>query len=128
MGRADDRHRGLPAPEPVTTQREAAGLGRSAPVFAALGDTVRLKLVARLSRGGPQSIVRLTKGTSLTRQAITKHLHVLARAGLVHGTRRGRESRWELEPQRLDVAYRYLDLISKRWDVALRRLQKLVED
>ncbi len=89
---------------------------------------MRLELVARLSRGGPQSIVRLTRGTPLTRQAITKHLHVLAGAGLVRGTRRGRESRWALEPRRLDVAYRYLDLVSKRWDVALGRLQKLVEE
>jgi len=112
----------------VTTRREPAGLARSAPVFAALGDAMRLKLVARLSEGGPQSIVRLTRGTPLTRQAITKHLHVLAAAGLVRGTRRGRESRWRVEPQRLDVAYRFLDLISKRWDVALRRLQKLVEE
>jgi len=99
-----------------------------APIFAALGDTMRLRLVARLSQGGPQSIVWLTRGTRLTRQAITKHLHVLADAGLVRGTRRGRESLWRLEPQRLDVAYRYLDLVSKRWDVALRRLKGLVEE
>jgi DNA-binding transcriptional ArsR family regulator len=112
----------------VTPDRQPAGLERSAPIFAALGDTMRLKLVARLSQGGPQSIVGLTRGTTLTRQGITKHLRVLADAGLVRGTRRGRESRWELEPQRLDVAQQYLDMISKRWDVALRRLKKLVED
>jgi len=112
----------------VTHDREPAGLESSAPLFAALGDATRLKLVARLSRGGPQSIVRLTRGTRFTRQAITKHLRVLADAGFVHGTRLGRESRWELDPQRLVVAHRYLDLISKRWDTALRRLQKLVEE
>jgi DNA-binding transcriptional ArsR family regulator len=70
----------------------------------------------------------LTLGTRLTRQAITKHLRVLAGAGLVRGTRLGRESRWALERQQLDVAHRYLDLISKRWDAALGRLQKLVEE
>jgi DNA-binding transcriptional ArsR family regulator len=70
----------------------------------------------------------LTRGTSVTRQAITKHLRVLAEAGLVSGRRTGRESRWALEPERLDVAHRYLDLISRRWDAALGRLRKLVED
>lgn len=112
----------------MTLNRERVGLEESAPIFAALGDGTRLKLVARLRQGGPQSIARLTRGTTLTRQGITKHLRVLADAGLVRGTRLGRESRWELKPKRLDVAYRYLDLISKRWDAALRRLQKHVED
>ena len=77
----------------MTPTRGAAGLERSAPIFAALGDPTRLKLVARLCRGGPQSIARLTRGTAFTRQAITKHLRVLAHAGLVSGTRLGRESR-----------------------------------
>jgi len=111
----------------VTSDREGPGLERSAPIFAALGDATRLKLVARLCQGGPQSIVRLTKGTHFTRQAITKHLHVLADAGWVRGVRLGRESRWELEPRQIQAAHRYLDLISKRWDSALRRLKKLVE-
>lgn len=84
--------------------------------------------MARLCQCGPQSITRLTRGTSFTRQAITKHLRVLADAGLARSTRLGRESRWELEPRHLDVAHRYLDLISKRWDAALRRLKKLVEE
>ena len=108
--------------------RERIGLVDSAPIFAALGDRTRLKLVARLSRGGSQSITGLTHGSSLTRQAITKHLRTLADAGLVRGARLGRESRWELEPKRLDVAHRYLDLISSRWDTALERLTKLVEE
>ena len=112
----------------MTPDREPAGLESSAPIFAALGDATRLKLVARICQGGPQSIAGLTRGTTLTRQGITKHLRVLAHAGLVRGTRLGRESRWELEPQQLVVAHRYLDLISKRWDAALRRLQKLVEE
>jgi predicted transcriptional regulator len=66
-----------------------AALKASAPVFAALGDETRLRLVSRLCSGGPASIARLTAGSSVTRQAITKHLHVLAGAGLVRGTRRG---------------------------------------
>jgi DNA-binding transcriptional ArsR family regulator len=99
----------------------------SAPVFAALGDETRLQLVSRLCERGPLSIAKLTAGFDVTRQAITKHLHVLADAGLVRGTRDGRESVWELEPHRLAEARRHLDLISKRWDEALARLKSLVE-
>jgi len=100
----------------------------SAPVFAALGDETRLAIVARLCSGGPRSIAGLTEGTSVTRQAITKHLHVLAGAGLVRGVRRGRERIWQLEARRLDEARRYLAKISKHWDVALESLKKFVED
>jgi DNA-binding transcriptional ArsR family regulator len=105
----------------------AAGLGRAGPVFAALGDETRLAVLARLCAGGPQSIKRLTAGSAVTRQAITRHLNVLAAAGLVHGMRRGRERIWELDPKRLDDAGRWLDQVSKRWDEALGRLKKLVE-
>jgi DNA-binding transcriptional ArsR family regulator len=100
---------------------------KSAPVFAALGDETRLRLVARLCQQGPLSISKLTAGSDVTRQAITKHLHVLADAGLIRGTRDGRESIWGLEPGSLEEARRYLDLISKRWDAALARLKTFVE-
>ena len=73
------------------------------------------------------SIARLTAGSDVTRQAITKHLHVLADAGLVRSMRRGRERFWELELARLAEARRYLDLISKQWDAALERLKISVE-
>lgn len=106
----------------------AAGLAEAGPVFSALGDETRLALVARLSASGPQSITRLTTGSAVSRQAITKHLDVLARAGLVHDIRRGRERVWELDPSRLAEAGRYLDGISRRWDEALGRLRKLVEE
>ncbi len=99
-----------------------------APIFAALGDETRLGLVARLSSGGAQSIARLTDGTPLTRQAITKHLRVLELAGVVRGSRHGRESAWELQPRKLDEAKRYLDRISAEWDAALSRLKAFVED
>jgi DNA-binding transcriptional ArsR family regulator len=99
----------------------------SAPVFAALGDETRLRLISHLCDRGPVSITRLTAGSRVTRQAITKHLRVMERAGLVHSARQGRESVWQLDNRRLDYARRYLDLISKRWDDALGRLRKFVE-
>jgi DNA-binding transcriptional ArsR family regulator len=96
-------------------------------MFAALGDENRLAIVARLCSHGPLSITRLTAGTSVTRQAVTKHLNVLAGAGLVRDVRRGRERIWELEPDQVEAARGYLDQVTKRWDEALGRLKKLVE-
>lgn len=99
----------------------------SAPLFAALGDETRLRLVGRLGTEGPLSIARLTAGTDLTRQAVTKHLHVLAGAGLARGSRRGRERLWQLEPRQLEEARRRLGLISRQWDEALGRLKASLE-
>ena len=99
----------------------------SATLFAALGDETRLRLVTRLCEEGPTSITRLTAGSAVTRQAITKHLRTMESAGLVRCHRRGRESLWELEQQRIAEARRYLDRISKQWDDALERLKDFVE-
>ena len=106
----------------------ATELLNSAPLFAALGDTTRLRLVYRLYAEGSASISRLTAGTGVTRQAITKHLRVMQNSGLVRSTRRGRERIWQLNQQRLQDARRHLHLISKQWDDALARLRKFVED
>src|SRR5580692_7309516 len=92
---------------------------RSAHLFAALGDETRLRLVSRLCDGGPMSIRRLTEGSKVTRQAITKHLRVLEGSGLVHSRREGRESVWQLNQRRLEDARRYLARISQQWDDAL---------
>ena len=99
----------------------------TAPLFAALGDPTRLRLVSRLCANGPLSITRLSEGAGVTRQAITKHLHALSDAGLVRDSRRGRHRIWELEPRRLELARRYLDQIADQWDVALNRLKDVVE-
>jgi len=99
----------------------------AAPVFAALGDATRLRLVARLCREGPLPITRLSEGTGVTRQAITKHLHTLSAAGLVRDTWRGRERIWEVEARRLEKARGYLDHVSHQWDAAIGRLKAFVE-
>lgn len=110
-----------------STALRAGPLRSAAPVFAALGDRTRLALVARLSRGGPASIADLTEGVLVTRQAVTKHLKVLADAGLTRSHRRGRERVWQLEPTRLEAARRCLDNLSAQWDSSLSRLRAMVE-
>lgn len=102
--------------------------GNPAPVFAALGDRTRLALLARLSDGRARSISALAGDTSLTRQAVTKHLGVLERAGLVRSTRVGRESRFSYRPEPVAEAKAYLEAVSAQWDEALSRLRAFVED
>lgn len=106
----------------------AARVQDAAPLFAALGDETRLRLLFRLSSGGPGSITHLSAETPVSRQAITKHLRVLSEAGLVRSSRRGRERVWDLEPKRLAEAHKYLDRISQQWDDALHRLRTFVEE
>jgi len=110
------------------SRSSALKLGEAAPLFAALGDETRLKLVSRLCNEGPLSIVRLSEGSDVTRQAITKHLRALASAGLVHDTRHGRERIWELCPERVEKARQHLQQISEQWDAALGRLQEFLRD
>jgi len=99
-----------------------------APVFAALGDEMRLALIAKLCSGQPYSISQLTQGSKLTRQAITKHLRVLERVGIVHSIRTGRESRFEFDPRPIEGMKDYLNLVSEQWDQALSRLKLFVEE
>lgn len=100
----------------------------AAPIFAALGDETRLQLLARLGHHGPQSITELTRDSRLTRQAVTKHLLALERAGLLTSERDGRERHWTLRRERLSEVQSCLDRISIQWDAAVERLRKHVED
>jgi len=117
----------LKAP-PRADSADSSNLSNTASVFDALGDETRLRLVARLGADGPLSIACLTRGTAVTRQAVTKHLVVLADAGLARGMRQGREQLWQLQPESLSSAKRYLDEVSQSWDQALNRLKRFVEE
>ena len=102
-------------------------------VFAALGDATRLALVVRLCQGKPLSITQLTTGSkqagyNITRQAVTKHLRVLERVGIVRCVRAGRESLFEFDPGPVREMSEYLELVSEQWDRALERLRAFVED
>jgi DNA-binding transcriptional ArsR family regulator len=108
--------------------RRRAELRDRASVFAALGDETRLSLIAKLSNGSPQSISRLAEGSTLTRQAITKHLRVLEDARVVHSVRVGRESLFEFRPEPLKGLQSYLERVSDQWEHALARLKSFVEN
>lgn len=108
--------------------RASAALQTRASVFAALGDETRLTVLAKLCKGEPQSISRLTAGTKLSRQAVTKHLRVLEGAGVVRSVRAGRESLFEFKPEPIEGVRKYLDLVSTQWDETLARLKSFVEE
>lgn len=99
-----------------------------APVFLALGDKTRLRLIAVLCAGGAFSITQLTANTQITRQAVTKHLQVLAGAGLVKDLKIGRERLWQFDPVQVEAARRSLEIIGRQWEQALGKLKAFVED
>lgn len=119
MKGAEPRDTGLPA---IVRRSEAL-----ASVFAALGDPTRLKLIAVLCAGGAFSITQLTASTDISRQGVTKHLQVLADAGVVRDVRMGRERLWQLEPGQIEEAKRTLEVIGREWDVALAKLKAFAE-
>lgn len=99
----------------------------TAPVFAALGDPVRLAMVSRLCHDGPLTTILLKQATQVTRQAVTKHLQVLEEAGIVQSQRVGRDRLWQIEVKRLVEIRTYLEQISAEWDASLDRLRSFVE-
>lgn len=107
--------------------RTASTRRTQAPIFAALGDETRLSLLAKLGDGEPRSISQLTRGSRLTRQAITKHLRVLQKARIVRCSRAGRESRFILDPRPIDDLRQFLNSVSAQWDEALASLKSFVE-
>lgn len=111
----------------MSKRRVKFGLAKAAVLFAALGDETRLALLKQLSDGGPASIADLSASFRVSRQAVTKHLNLLARSGLIDGRREGREHVWALKSDSLAEAQRCLDIIARGWDDALLRLKAHVE-
>ncbi len=95
---------------------------QTAPLFAALGDATRLQLITRLCSGEDYSISELTLGTDQSRQGVTKHLKVLATAGMISSERVGRERRYRYRPEIINQMRDYLDTVSRQWENALHRL------
>ncbi len=91
-------------------------------VFAALADPTRRLLVRSLSRRPELTASGLAGELPMTRQAVTKHLAALDRAGLVTARREGRETRYALTPAPLADAMRWMDDVGAEWDARLSRL------
>lgn len=96
-------------------------------VFDALGDPTRRRLFDVVAAAGPITATELAGDLPVTRQAVSKHLRVLADAGLVAASRSGRENRYEVVPAALDDARTWLDTVGRRWDDRLAALQRHLE-
>jgi DNA-binding transcriptional ArsR family regulator len=94
-------------------------------VFTALGDATRRRVLDEVGRRGGATATELAADLPVTRQAVAKHLGVLAGAGLVDGRRAGRETRYRLTPEPLGEAVDWLTRVGAEWDGRLARLQQL---
>ena len=90
-------------------------------VFSALGDPTRRAIVHRLQEG-PATVGQLAEPFRVSRPAISKHLRVLERAGLVRRTRQGRMTRCELDGSHLHAASEWLEQYRRFWEHQLDRL------
>ena len=112
----------------MTGNRKVAYHEQMITPFHAVADPTRREILERLRTSGPLSLSEVASGLPMSRQAVTKHLHVLFNARLVRSFRRGRQHIWELEPDRLADARDYLERIDAQWDAALERLEAFLED
>jgi DNA-binding transcriptional ArsR family regulator len=92
-------------------------------VLGALADPTRRSLYEQLAAHGPDTATNLAHGLPVTRQAVVKHLQVLAGAGLVERARDGREVRYAVDPQGLDEAAAWMEQAAAGWDRRLARLR-----
>ena len=96
-------------------------------VYAALGDATRRAILTRLA-DGDRTVGDLAQPFAVSRPAISKHLRVLERAGLVRRTREGRASRCRLEPKPLAAAAGWLEHYRRFWEQRLERLDAYLQE
>lgn len=97
------------------------------PIFAALADPTRRQLLADLAEGNPKTATQLAAAYPITRQAILKHLTILAEAGLVTVQQQGRDKQYTLTPEPLVEVEQWVEAISTRWEARLLRLKTFLE-
>jgi DNA-binding transcriptional ArsR family regulator len=95
-------------------------------VFAALGDPTRREVLEQVAARGDATATELAAAMPITRQAVAKHLNVLAGAGLVAPHRAGRETRYAPTPAPLGDAIAWMTDLGAQWDARLARLQRSV--
>jgi len=96
-------------------------------VFAALGDAGRRSLVEAVATRGSATATELAAERPVTRQAVAKQLSALEQAGLLHSTRAGRETRYEVTPEPLEDAVAWMVEVGAAWDDRLGRLRTSLE-
>lgn len=96
-------------------------------LWSAIGDPTRRRLIDLLLAEGVGTPTSLSDRLPISRQAVTKHLGVLGRAGLVHATPMGRERRYEVDDAQLARAVRQLNDVGRIWDARLNSIRRIAE-
>lgn len=96
-------------------------------VFDALADATRRQVLRNLAERGPQTPTELADHLPVSRQAVSKHLDVLGRAGLVSSARAGRETRFTFQPEPLTDAADWMADVGGKWDRRLAALKKRLQ-
>lgn len=96
-------------------------------LWSAIGDPTRRRLVDLLLAEGSGTATTLSERLPVTRQAVSKHLGVLDRVGLVHATPAGRERRYEVDERQLARAAAQLADVGSAWDARLQRIKRIAE-
>lgn len=96
-------------------------------LWSAVGDPTRRRMLDLLLAEGDGTATSLSARLPVTRQAIAKHLGVLDRVGLVHGTPAGRERRYRVDEAQLARAVQQLNSVGAAWDARLRRIKRIAE-
>jgi len=96
-------------------------------LWSAIGDPTRRQMLDLLLSNGTGTATSLSDQLPVTRQAVSKHLGVLDRAGLVEGTPEGRERRYRVDEEQLARAVAQLNAVGTTWDARLRRIKRIAE-
>jgi predicted transcriptional regulator len=96
-------------------------------LWSAIGDPTRRRMLDLLLADGDGTATTLSEQLPVTRQAVAKHLVVLDRVGLVHGTPAGRERRYEVDETQLAHAVAQLSAVGAGWDARLQRIKRIAE-
>ena len=96
-------------------------------LWSAIADPSRRRVLDLLVTTGEASASSLAGRVPFTRQAVSKHLDVLDRAGLVHATAIGREKRYHVDDAQLSRAVAQLSSVGTTWDARLRRIKQIAE-
>ncbi|MBF6221894.1 ArsR/SmtB family transcription factor [Nocardia gipuzkoensis] len=96
-------------------------------LWSAIGDPTRRRMLDLLLAEGEGTATGLSERLPVTRQAVAKHLLVLDRVGLVHGTPAGRERRYRVDETQLARAVAQLSSVGAAWDARLRRIKRIAE-
>jgi DNA-binding transcriptional ArsR family regulator len=100
----------------------------NAPIFAALADPMRRKLLINLAENSPKTVTQLAREYPISRQGIMKHLQVLRDAGLVAVHQQGRDKLYTFTPELLSELEQWIKELNAKWDERLLRLKTFIED